>query len=105
MARATARPADSISAAIRRFNAGSKALSLAATLNLGYHDDLAGFPTTNRLPLRRLIADNAVSRAFRNVGYRVVTFGSGFDASEVIEAELSSGILILSSITSRTTAA
>ena len=64
------------------------ALSLAATLNLRYLDDLAGNRSSNRLLLKRLIGDNAVFRAFRSQGYRLVTFASGFDATESIDADL-----------------
>jgi hypothetical protein len=64
------------------------ALSLAATLNLRYLDEFAGDPTHDRRPLRRLIADNPVFRAFGERGYRLVTFASGFDATESFDADL-----------------
>ena len=64
------------------------ALSLAATLNVRYLDDLAGSRSTDRLPLKRLITDNAVFRAFRSQGYRLVTFATGFDATDSIDADL-----------------
>ena len=64
------------------------ALSLAATLNLRYLDELAGSGSSNRLPLKRLIAENVVFRAFRQEGYRLVTFASGFDATEGLSADL-----------------
>ncbi len=71
-----------------RSNYCQTALSLAATLNLRYLDDLAGNRSSNRLPLKRLITDNAVFRAFRNQGYRLVTFASGFDATESFDTDL-----------------
>ena len=64
------------------------ALSLAATLNLRYLDDLAGSRSPSRLPLRDLIRDNAVFRAFRAQGYRIVAFATGFDATELTGADL-----------------
>ena len=71
-----------------RSNYCQTALSLSATLNLRYLDDLAGSRSPDRLPLKRLIADNAVFRAFREQGYRIVSFASGFDATESISADL-----------------
>jgi hypothetical protein len=71
-----------------RANYGQTALALASALNLRYLDDLAGETGHDRRPLRRLIADNAVFRAFKGAGYRVVTFASGFDATESFEADL-----------------
>jgi Sulfatase len=71
-----------------RSNYCQTALSLSATLNFRYLDDLAGSRSTDRLPLKRLIVENAVFRAFRGLGYRLVTFASGFDATESIEADL-----------------
>jgi hypothetical protein len=67
------------------------ALSLSSTLNLGYLDDLAGSRSDDRLPLKHLIAESAVVRGFRSQGYRVVTFDSGFDATESIEGDLTLG--------------
>ena len=64
------------------------ALSMAATLNLRYLDDLAGNRSSDRLPLKDRIADNAAFRAFRGQGYRLVTFASGFDATESLGADL-----------------
>ena len=58
------------------------ALSVAATLNFRYLDDLAGSGSTDRKPLRTLIADNAAFRAFRSQGYRIVSFASGFGPTE-----------------------
>ncbi|WP_435018995.1 sulfatase-like hydrolase/transferase [Tundrisphaera sp. TA3] len=63
------------------------ALSLSSTLNLRYHDDLAGSPSQNRLPLKSLIANNAVVRALRPHGYRFVSFSSGFQITEMPGAD------------------
>ena len=71
-----------------RANYCQTALSLAATLNLRYLDELAGDPSEDRRPLRRLIAENRVFRSFRQRGYRLVTFASGFDATESFSADL-----------------
>jgi hypothetical protein len=67
------------------------ALSLSSTLNLQYLDDLAGSPSDDRRPLKRLIADNVVFRGFKSLGYRVVRFDSGFDATESIAGDLNLG--------------
>jgi len=64
------------------------ALSLAATLNLRYLDDLAGNRSRSRLPLKQLIAESAVFQAFRDQGYRLVTFATGLDATEGFGADL-----------------
>jgi hypothetical protein len=72
-----------------RSNYCQTALSLAATLNLRYLDDLEGDTGHDRRPLRRLIFDNPVFRSFRERGYRLVTFASGFDATESLESDLS----------------
>ncbi len=59
------------------------ALSIAATLNFRYLDDLEGSPSSKRAPLRTLIAEGAAVRAFRSQGYRIVSFASGFGATEL----------------------
>lgn len=71
-----------------RSNYCQTALSLAASLSLRYLDDLAGDQSHDRRPLRSLIADNPVFSAFRDRGYRLVTFASGFDATESFDADL-----------------
>jgi hypothetical protein len=71
-----------------RSNYCQTALSLSATLNLRYLDDLAGSRSPSRLLLKRLIGENVAFRAFRSAGYRIVTFASGFDATESIDADL-----------------
>ena len=67
------------------------ALSLASTLNLTYLDDLSGNPSDDRLPLRRLIRNAPLIQGFRNLGYRVVRFDSGFDATESVMSDLNLG--------------
>jgi hypothetical protein len=57
------------------------ALSTASLLNLAPVPDLLEIPDTrsrDRRPLARLVADNAVARGFRDAGYRIVTFPSGY---------------------------
>jgi hypothetical protein len=71
-----------------RANYCQTALSLAATLNFRYLDEFAGSESSNRLPLKHLIAESAVFQAFRQEGYRLVTFASGFDATEGLGADL-----------------
>jgi Sulfatase len=72
-----------------RANYCQTALSLAATLNLRYLDEFAGNGSSNRLPLKQLIAESAVFQAFRQEGYRLATFASGFDATEGLSSDLS----------------
>jgi len=71
-----------------RSNYCQTTLSLAATLNLRYLDEFSGSLSRDRRPLRDLIVDNPVFRAFRSQGYRLVTFASGFDATEFVETDL-----------------
>ncbi len=66
-------------------------LSLSATLNLRYLDDLAGCPSEDRHPLKTLITESLVFRSFRKLGYRVVRFDSGFDATDSIVGDLNLG--------------
>jgi len=57
------------------------ALSLAATLNAGYIQELLEVPDpecADRHPLAELIADNRTARTLRGIGYDVVTFPSGY---------------------------
>ena len=64
------------------------ALSIAASLNLRYLDEFAGLSSDDRRPLQSLIADNPTFQAFRESGYRMVTFASGFDATESFDTDL-----------------
>ncbi len=64
-------------------NYDQTALSIAATLNYRYLDDLDGWAGSNRAPLRALIAQSAVIRAFRSQGYRIASFASGFGPTEL----------------------
>jgi hypothetical protein len=64
-------------------------LALTATLNLRYLDEFAGSESQDRLPLKRLIANSVVFRTFRQQGYRLVAFATGFDPTEGLGADLS----------------
>jgi hypothetical protein len=63
------------------------ALSIASTMNFRYLDDLAGSRSPSRLPLRDLIQENAVFKAFHRQGYKIVAFATGFDATEMTGAD------------------
>jgi hypothetical protein len=60
-------------------------LSLASTLNLTYLDTIAGAmgpASPNRFPLAHLIDRNALMALARRAGYRLVTIGSDYGATE-----------------------
>jgi hypothetical protein len=62
---------------------------LTSILNMNYLDALGQFDpsSTDHLALRQLIKDNAVMRAFRVLGYRLVAFETGFHFSEFYNAD------------------
>ena len=64
------------------------ALSVAATLNLRYHDALAGSRSASRLPLAAAIADNATFRALEPLGYRSVGFATSFGVTDPCGADI-----------------
>lgn len=67
--------------AAAKANYPQTALSTASLLNLAPVTDLLEIPDTrsrDRRPLARLVADNAVARGFREAGYRIVTYPSGY---------------------------
>jgi len=64
-----------------RANYGRTVMSLAATLNLTYLDDLAarmGPDSNDSNPLNDMLQDHAVGRFFQGQGYRYVHIGSWF---------------------------
>lgn len=64
-----------------RANYGRTALSLSATLNMTYLDELAsrmGAHSSDSQPLTDMIQDNDVGRFFQSIGYRFVQVGSWF---------------------------
>ena len=64
------------------------ALSVAATLNLRYHDALAGSRSSSRLPLAEAIADNATFRALEPLGYRSVGFATSLGVTDPCGADI-----------------
>jgi hypothetical protein len=63
-------------------NYGQTRLSLTSSLNAAYLDGRGLEYTGDEGPLRTLMADNAVTRTFRRLGYRAVTLASGYDLTE-----------------------
>lgn len=71
-----------------RSNYSQTFLSLASALNLSYLDDLAGVvgkTSRDRRPLKYLIDRNALMRAAKAAGYRVVSIGSAYSATQTID--------------------
>jgi len=64
------------------------ALSISATLDGRYHDDLAGSRSPSRLPLRDRIADNATFRALAGHGYRSVGFATSFGITDPSRSDI-----------------
>jgi hypothetical protein len=63
-------------------------LSLASTLNLSYVDDVAeavGDDSRDRRPLKALIDRNALMRAARTAGYRLIAIGSDYLATTDVD--------------------
>ena len=62
---------------------------LASIFNMNYLDVLGQFdaPTQDASDLRQLIKDNAVMQAFRSLGYKLVSFETGFHFSEFYYAD------------------
>jgi len=74
-----------------RANYCQTALSLASSLNLKYLDYLAervGTDYRRRGPLADAIRDNTVFRFLRQRGYAIVTFASGWAATEITSADV-----------------
>ena len=70
-------------------NYGQTYLSLAATLNLGYLNDVAaamGRGNSDRTPLSYLIDHNALMTLAKRAGYQVVGIGSDYMATEYLAA-------------------
>lgn len=65
------------------------AMSLPASLNFEYLDDLAsiGQNTTNWYPLRDLITHNSARRLLENSGYQFVTLSSGYFYTEIRDSD------------------
>ena len=63
------------------------ALSISATLNMHYHDDLAGSRSGSRSPLRERVAESLVFRALQPHGYRLAAFATGFAITDLKQAD------------------
>jgi hypothetical protein len=59
------------------------ALSISSSLNYNYLDKLINSRTRRTIELPELIADNQVIRDLRPLGYRMVTFTTGYAATEI----------------------
>ena len=57
-------------------------LSIASSLNAEYLDDLAGSRAEDDFPLRTRIAESRVAWTLKGLGYRRVTFSTGYDMTE-----------------------
>ena len=58
------------------------ALSVTATLNATYHEELAGSPSKSRLPLRESLRESRVPRFLHAEGYKLVSFATGFGLTD-----------------------
>ncbi len=66
-------------------------LSLSATLNYSYLDDYAryaGTQTSDLTPMQDLIAGNRTAAQLRSLGYRFVSFTTGYPFTEIKTADL-----------------
>lgn len=61
-------------------------VSLSATLNMGYHEHPN--PIALDLPLGDLVRNSQVFRNFKDLGYTLVSFASGFSATELRDADI-----------------
>lgn len=74
-----------------RSNYMQTTLSLAASLNFEYLDDVAlrqDIESSDRAPLVRMIWNNRVSRFLKNYGYATVAFSSGWFGTEIRGADM-----------------
>ncbi|MDH4156859.1 MAG: hypothetical protein OEW00_06245 [candidate division Zixibacteria bacterium] len=64
-------------------------LSLSASLNLNYIDQLADFEagSGDRMPLAKLFQNNAVFQFLRRQGYKIVSFATGYNLTEIKKAD------------------
>ncbi len=65
-------------------------LSLTSSLNLNYIDSLGIFDHTSadRVPLADLYQTNAVFEFFQSIGYRIVTFSTGYSLSDFTDPDI-----------------
>jgi len=62
-------------------------LSLASTLNASYLENITTVGGDDLLPIAELIKDNLVRKSLRPLGYQFVSFASGYDATELTDAD------------------
>ena len=62
-------------------------LSLSSSLNLEYLDDLVKGLGKNQVELHELIARNNLAASLRPLGYKFVTFSTGFDPTDLTESD------------------
>ncbi len=62
-------------------------LSLSSSLNLEYLDDLVKGLGTNQTELRELIGRNNLAATLRPLGYKFVTFSTGFDPTDLTDTD------------------
>ena len=66
-------------------------LSIASSLNFSHLNELAavqGRTSTNRRPLKNMIHNSAAAKFLKERGYRFVVFSSGYDATEIKNADV-----------------
>ena len=72
-------------------NYAATQISLSSSMSLGYLDRLAkhmGLRSNNSLPLQKRIRDGAAVRLLKQKGYSIVSFSSGFSATEIPNADV-----------------
>jgi hypothetical protein len=72
-------------------NYSTTSLSLSATLNFSYLDDFAKYAdpqSSNLTPIQNLIANNRTVTQLHSLGYRFVSFSSGYPYTEIKTADL-----------------
>lgn len=65
-------------------------LSLASSLNMAYLDDMGATTDASANPLRQpgTIGHSAVFEFFRQQGYQVAAFATGYDGTEIMDADI-----------------
>jgi hypothetical protein len=62
-------------------------LSLASTLNADYLDNLVDLSSPDLLPVAERIKDNLVRKSLAPLGYKFVTFATGFEATDFFDSD------------------
>jgi hypothetical protein len=63
-------------------------LSLASTLNADYLNNLVDLSSSDLLPVATAIKENLVRKSLAPLGYKFVTFATGFDATDFFDSDL-----------------